>query len=224
MLPPPLSPIPFAPIADRPPRADRLSHRKRLRSTRGLTLIEVTFASVLLTMVTLGVLQGMLQSRRQTEGSVRQASVASLVQGYLEQLKSIKYGDLPTSPSATPGTGTTTDWAPYMITLIDSAQNPTNIYLAAGTAPTTLPVISTLPTNISMRTEQVDIDNINAASDNSVLNMWVWVNDMTDATNRPNVVNCKSLVIVYQYTVRDGGRTRYYSDLVRTIRSIVPTD
>ncbi len=224
MLPHPHHPIPSGRTPGRPPGADRLSHRNRIRSTRALTLVEVTFASVILTMVTIGVLQGMLQSRRQTEGSVRQSSVASLVQGYLEQLKSIKYGDLPNSPTATPGTGTTTDWAPYTITLIDSAQNSTNIYLAAGAAPTTLPTISTLPTNISMRTEQVDIDNITAASDNSVLSMWVWVNDMTDATNRPNVVNCKSIVIVYQFTVKDGARTRYYSDLVRTIRSIVPTD
>ena len=207
---------------DRPFRADRPAPRNRLRSTRALTLVEVVFASVILTMVLLGVLQGMLQSRRQTEGSVRQSSVASLVQGYLEQLKSIKYGDLPSSPATTPGSGTATDWATAgnTITVLDSSQNASTICLAAGAAPTTLPVISTLPTDASMRTEQVDIDNINASADNSTLNMWVWINDLTGT----NVVNCKSIVIVYQWTVKDGGRIRYFSDMTRTIRSIVPTD
>ncbi len=203
-------------------KPEHLSHHDRLRSTRGLTLVEVVFASLILAMVVLGVLQGMLQSRRQTEGSVRQASVASLVQGYLEQLKGIKYGDLPSSPASAPGLGTTADWsaAGNTATLVDSSQNTTMICLATGTAPTTLPVISTLPTDASMHTEQVDIDNASANTDNSVLNMWVWINDLTGT----NVVNCKSIVIVYQWTVKDGGRLRYYSDMTRTIRSSVPTD
>lgn len=187
-----------------------------------MTLIEVMAASVILAMVVLGVLQGMLQSRRMTEGSVRQASVASLVQGYLEQLKSIKYGDLPSSPTATPGAGAVADWvaAANIEVLKDSSQADATFCLAVGAAPTSLPVISTLPTDASMHTEQVDIDNISSTTDNSTLSMWVWINDLTGT----NVVNCKSIVIVYQWTVRDGGRIHYYSDMTRTIRSIVPTD
>ncbi len=192
------------------------SHR-----ARAMTLVEVMFASVILTMVVLGVLQGSLQSRRMTEGSVRQAAVASLVQGYLEQIKSIKYGDLTVSPSVTPGTGLVTDWNSInLVVLKDSNQANTTICLAAGTAPASLPVISTLPTDASLHTEAVDIDNVNSGTDNTTLSMWIWVNDMTGS----NVVNCKSIIIVYQWTVRDGGRIRAYSDMMRTVRSAVPTD
>ena len=228
MPPPPEHPDSSGHIPGCPSRADHRSAR-RLRSNRGLTIVEVSFASAILAFVMCGVLQAMLQSRRMTEGSVRQSSVSSLVQGYLEQLKSIKYGDLPLSPATTPTGGTTTAWAAAgnTITVFDSVQSTTNaICLAVGAAPTSVPSIASLATDASMRTEQVDIDNINSSADNSTVNMWVWINDMTDTsdTTRVNVVNCKSIVIVYQWTVRDGGRTKTFVDMSRTIRSIVPTD
>ena len=52
--------------------------------------------------------------------------------------------------------------------------------------------------------ESVDIiDNISSSTDNTTLDMWVWVNDLSGT----NVVKCKQIVIVYQWTVKDGGRT-----------------
>jgi len=177
----------------------------------------------------------MLQSRRQTEGSIRQGTCASLVQGYMEQIKSLKYAttlnDLPSSPSVTPGTGTLADWHAYVGTagvddndptldLKDSAQAPVTFCLCPGTAPTSVPDVSTLPTNAAWHTESVDIDNINSGADNCTLNMWVWINNLTGT----NVANCKSIVIVYQYTVKDGGRVRSFTEMTRQIRSIVPTD
>lgn len=198
-----------------------------LHCTRAMTIIEVAIATTILTMVLAGVLQTMLQSRRMTEGSVRQASIASLVQGYLEQIKYTKFSTdssnaLLSSPATTPGTGLLTDWQTptnYTVTVYDGSQTPIPLCLAAGAAPTSLPAISTLPTDASMHTEQVDIDNINSNADNSTLSMWVWVNDMTGT----HVTNCKSIVIVYQWTVKDGGRIHYYSDMMRGVRSIIPT-
>ncbi len=206
---------------------------RRLKSRAGLTLIEVTFAMGILTMVCLGVLQAMLQSRRMTEGSVRQASIASLVQGYMEQFKSIKFAadtsnSLPSSSTASPGS-TAADWESYtgapsgippILPAKGADQSSTTIYLVPGTAPTSLPDISTLSTGVVKHTESVDIDNISSTTDNTVLDMWVWVNDMTGT----NVVKCKEIVIVYQWTVKDGARVRYYQDMMRAIRSIVPTD
>lgn len=208
---------------------------RRPPRNRALTLVEVMFASGILTLVMLGVLQGMLQSRRMTEGSIRQATCASLVQGYMEQIKSLKYAttlnDLPSSPSATPGAGTVAAWQAYVgtpgtddsdptLTLKDSGQADTIFCLAPGAAPTSLPDVSTLPTNAAKHTESVDIDNINSGTDNCTLDIWVWINNLTGT----NVANCKSIVIVYQYTVKDGGRIRYYTDMTRQIRSIIPTD
>ncbi|HWA25441.1 MAG TPA: hypothetical protein VG734_07265 [Lacunisphaera sp.] len=200
-----------------------------------MNLVEVMFASGILAMVLLGVLQGMLQSRRQSEGSVRQATCASIVQGYMEQIKSLKYATtlnaLPSSPASTPSPATVAGWQAYVgtpgtddsnptLTLKDSSQADTTICLAPGAAPTTLPDISTLPTNVAKHSESVDIDNINSTLDNCTLDMWVWINPMTGT----NLQDCKSIVIVYQYTVKDGGRVRYFSDMVRQIRSIIPTD
>ncbi len=90
--------------------------------------------------------------------------------------------------------------------------------LCAGAAPTTLPDPSTLPTNASLHTESVDIDNLASSTDNCTLNMWVWINNLTGT----NVANCKSIVIVYQYSVKDGGRVRWFTDMSRQVRSIIP--
>ena len=202
--------------------------------TQAMTIIEVAVASTILAMVLGGVLQAMLQSRRMTEGSVRQASISSLVQGYLEQIKNTPYSTdvtnaLISSPTAVPGTGTLIDWRGslgppvipnYTVAVYDSSQTLIRLCLAVGNAPSSLPAIGSLPTDASMHTEQVDIDNINSNTDNSTLNMWVWVNDLTGA----HVVNCKSIVIVYQWTAKDGGQIHYYSDMMRMVRSVVPTD
>ncbi|MEN9634615.1 MAG: hypothetical protein RL077_3019 [Verrucomicrobiota bacterium] len=200
---------------------------------RAMTIVEVMIAIGILSIVLLGVLQGMLQSRRMTEGSIRQSTTASLVQGYMEQIKSLKYAAvlnaLPSSPATTPTGGTVAAWQAYTgttgvddsnptLTLMDSNQADAIFCLVSGSAPTTLPAISTLPTDASKHTESVDIDNIGSATDNCTLDMWVWINAL------PGLTDCKSIVIVYQYTVRDGGRIRYFTDWVRSIRSIIPTD
>ena len=228
-LPSPARPSPGAETRDLRPAGGRR------QCNHAMSLVEVMFASGILSRVLLGVLQGMLQSRRLTEGSIRQGTCASLVQGYMEQIKSLKYAttlnDLPSSPSVTPGAGTLADWQAYVGTpgtddnnptldLKDSNQAAVTFCLAPGAAPTSLPDVSTLPTNAAMHTESVDIDNINSNTDNCMLNMWVWINNLTGT----NVANCKSIVIVYQYTVKDGGRTRSFVEMTRQIRSIVPTD
>lgn len=192
------------------------------QSIKGLTLIEVIFSLLLLAMCTLGVLQAMLQSRRMTEGSIRQATVASLVQGYLEQIKSIKYSAdgtgtnaLPSSPSTTPAD--TAAWATNSVSVKDSGQFDKIIYLAVSPAPTGFPDVTTLPTDASLFTESVDIDGTAAKSE---LKLWVWVETLSGT----NVVNCKAITIVYEWTTWDGKRTRKFSDVMRTIRSVVPTD
>lgn len=221
--------------AGQPSPSVPVSTARRTKSARALSLVEVVFATGILTMVCLGVLQAMLQSRRMTEGSVRQASVASLVQGYMEQIKALRYAadasnDLPSSPATSPGTSAA-NWENYtsgefgivpILEAKNALQEKTYIYLASGTAPTTSDT-SSLPTNVSKHSERVDIDNLSSDRDDTVLDMWVWINDLTDTT-RPNVQKCKQIVIVYQYSVRDGGRVRYFTDSTRAIRSIVPTD
>ena len=203
---------------------------------RAMTIVEVMIAIGILSIVLLGVLQGMLQSRRMTEGSIRQSTTASLVQGYMEQIKSLKYAAvlnaLPSSPATWPTGGTVAAWQAYTgttgvddsnptLTLKDANQADAVFCLMPGYAPIELPTIyklSTYPPDASKHTESVDIDNISSATDNCTLDMWIWINAL------PGLTDCKSIVIVYQYTVKDGGRIRYFRDWVRSIRSIIPTD
>lgn len=177
----------------------------------------------------MGVLQALLQSRRMTEGSIRQSSVASLVQGYMEQIKSMKYASdfsnaLPSSPATSPGT-TLAHWQSFVglpiIPVKDSNQANIFICLATGNPPasTATTDFSTLPTDASRLVEAVDIDNSTSTSDDSTLYMWVWIKDMT--VN--NVADCKSITIAYQWTVKNGGQTKTYNDMTRTIRSVIPT-
>lgn len=71
-----------------------------------------------------------------------------------------------------------------------------------------------------MHTELVDIDNSATTAEDSTLKMWVWINPLTGT----NVKDCKSIVIVYEWTDGVGIQTKKYSAMLRTIRSIVPTD
>jgi hypothetical protein len=202
------------------------------RSRRALTLVEIMTAVGILAFVNLGVLQAMLLSRRMTEGSIRQASVASLVQGYMEQFKSVKFATdasnaLPSSPTASPGS-TIADWLAYTgapnpnptLPAKNSTQAAVTICLVPGAALVGSVAMSGRVVGAARHTESVDIDNLASTADDSTLTMWVWVNDLTGT----NVVRCKSIVVVYQWTVRDGGQIRTFTDMLRTIRSIVPTD
>jgi type II secretory pathway pseudopilin PulG len=60
----------------------------------GLSLVEVMMSIVVLSLLTLGVLAALLQSRRATEGSVYQVTATTVATGYLEQLKSMNLGQL----------------------------------------------------------------------------------------------------------------------------------
>lgn len=62
---------------------------------RGVTLVEVMTAMIVLSMVMLGLLSTLLQSRRTTEGAILHAASTSLIYGIVEQLKQLNYDDIP---------------------------------------------------------------------------------------------------------------------------------
>jgi len=65
------------------------SHRQR-----GLTLIEVTVALSILVLLMAGIFATLMQSRRLTESSIGQNAALTLVQGYMEQLKTMPLKDV----------------------------------------------------------------------------------------------------------------------------------
>ena len=53
------------------------------------------------------------------------------------------------------------------------------------------------------------------------LNLWVWIKDESVAAQRSSKVY--SITVIYTWAYTDGGRVKYVSDVVRTLRSAVVT-
>jgi prepilin-type N-terminal cleavage/methylation domain-containing protein len=178
----------------------------------GFTLVEIMMASVVMSIVLGGLLSMIMQSRRLTESSIVQNSAVNIVQGYLEQMKSMDYASVTLSPA----TGTAT----IATQLNESATDP--LTLSNGTPPTTLPAIGTTPTGAVDNVKSIAIryPTVNP-NDTLSLNLWIWVVDLTGSSTY--VTNAKSITMIYTYTFRDGGRLRQTRGTIRSIRSVVPT-
>ncbi len=53
------------------------------------------------------------------------------------------------------------------------------------------------------------------------LNLWVWIKDESVAAQRSSKIY--SITVIYTWAYTDGGRVKYMSDVVRTLRSAVMT-
>ncbi len=185
------------------------------RGERALTLVEVLIASVVLSLLSIGVLAMIMQSRRLTEGSIVQNSVVTVMQGYIEQVKSMDYSLLAPSLPSAPAT-------PITIPTVLDEVTPDPLTLSWGTAPTTAVAIGTTPTGAVSNAKTIAIKNP-AVNPNDTLNLtiWVWVQDLTDIAH--NVGGSKAITMIYTYQFRDGGRLRSIRGTLRTIRSVVPS-
>jgi prepilin-type N-terminal cleavage/methylation domain-containing protein len=67
---------------------------KSFRDSRGMTLTEVMVAMLIFGLMSAGVVAGLVQSRRLTEGSVAQASAQAAVESYMDQLESMSLQQL----------------------------------------------------------------------------------------------------------------------------------
>lgn len=185
------------------------------RARRAFTLVEVLIAAIVMAMVCGGILATIIQSRRLTEGSIVQNSINTVMQGYIEQTKSMEYSDLAPSLSAAPSTPVT------IPTVLDST-TPDPLTLSWGTPPSSMPAIGTTPTGAVDNIKSIAIKNpaVNP-NDTITLTIWVWVQDLTDLTR--NVGGAKAVTMIYTYKFQDGGRVRYIRNSLRTIRSVVPS-
>lgn len=62
---------------------------------------------------------------------------------------------------------------------------------------------------------------VRAGKNDLHLNVWIWIKDESVAAQRSSKVY--SLTVIYTWAYTDGGRVRYVSDVVRTLRSAVVT-
>ncbi len=178
-------------------------------------------------LLSIGMLQTLLQSRRATEGSILQNSALNIIQGYVEQLKNMDYVDLTVSPA----TGTAEiDLTPDN-ELDNDPDDPTidrlilPLQLSTGTPPTTIPPVgSPAPTNAVDNERKVLIRFTSLTptdADRITINFWIWVTDLTGEIT--DLSEAKAITIIYTYTVLDGGRVKRFRHQIRSIRTVVPS-
>lgn len=206
---------PDSPAPARAPGSPAPRPRRRPPRLAAFTLVEVLIASVILTVTCVGILGMMIQSRRLTEGSIVQNSVITVMQGYMEQVKSMEYSLLALSLPAAPAVNPT-----IPTVLGEAVADP--LTLSWGTPPATLPAIGTTPAGAVANTKSIAIKNpaVNP-NDTLTLTIWIWVQDLTDLPN--NVGGSKAITMIYTYQARDGGRLKSFRGSLRTIRSVVPS-
>lgn len=72
----------------------------------------------------------------------------------------------------------------------------------------------------------IDYSNANPATSTGKshlhLNVWVWVKDESVVAHRSTKIF--SITLVYTWAYADGGRVRYVTDTIRSLRSAVPTN
>lgn len=197
------------------------------RRRRAFSLVEIMVAGAVMGIMSLGMLQALLQSRRVTEGSILQNSALNIMQGYIEQLKNMDYADLTVSPASgtaeidlTPDNELDNDPTD---TSIDPLVLP--LQLSTGSPPSTIPAIgSPAPTGAVDNERKVLIRYTSLTpteADKITVNFWIWVKDLTGEVT--DLSEAKAITIIYTYTVRDGGRIKRFRHQIRSIRTVVPS-
>ena len=65
------------------------------------------------------------------------------------------------------------------------------------------------------------VATVRAGKNDLHLNVWVWIKDESVASQRSSKIY--SITLIYSWAYTDGGRVKYMSDVVRTLRSAVMT-
>lgn len=200
-------------------------------------------AAGVLGLVIVGILGALLQSRRLTEGSIYQNAALTVVQGYLEQIKEADFANVPYYMGSTLVAGNSNDpiagvsaanRAKAIKTLLNNTDVDTvanadgetisdYLLISSGNPPALSSIVpgGTAPAGVEDNLKLIDVNQTVSKSDDLRLRLWVWVRDVSapsfDATQ------VRSITIIYQWAMKDGGKTRWFVGSVRSLRSAVPT-
>lgn len=197
------------------PTLTRWSRRPSRR--RGMTLVEVMVAMLVLTVGLLGFLGAFVQSRRVTESSVLHAAASSLVYGLLEQMKGLDYLSVPSgSPPTIRLRVTPEDFVNLRVVYTQAPNTPKG--------PTSTPAITATAADLGL---SADEDNVvgplklsttsSTGSQQLKLNLWIWVDEIPDVDR--DVKDVKKITVVYSYKFNDGNRERTIRDREVILRS-----
>lgn len=138
-----------------------------------MTLLEVLFATAILTLAVGGLFATFLQSRRLTEGSVYQNAALTIVQGYIEQIKNMELGQMlgstttDASGNPIPATGS------YVIPVYYDKNTPDSLKTSTGTPPTITAINSgATPTGAQDNLAYSDNERFTLASTEKGLDAW----------------------------------------------------
>jgi prepilin-type N-terminal cleavage/methylation domain-containing protein len=207
------------------PETTRMLALHERRRTKGLTLVEVMVALVLMATLMVGFITAFIQSRRVTESSVLHAAATSMIYGVIEQIKQLDYNSLlpnyetdPFAPVAkTP---------PYIRVRINQS---TVVWLqvvhtaAPGTplGPTTTPVSTATAGSVGAIQNfigSIPLSTVTGTASQQInLDIWVWIDEIPDSGN--DVSEVKKVTVVYTYSYIDGRATRTIRDREVFLRS-----
>ena len=74
--------------------SNQIYRSKVFSEKAGVTLIEIMVAMVILGFSGLGLLSGLMQSRRYTELAIHENTALTIGQGYIEQMKNMEFASL----------------------------------------------------------------------------------------------------------------------------------
>ncbi len=156
----------------------------------------------ILTLVGLGTLSGMLQSRRMTEGSIYVATATTVAQGYIEQLKNMKFDLLDESVF----TELINQGAPDTLTVSPMVADP-----EVGDSATDVP-------NVKL----IDINNTTSdTTDDLQMTFVVYIDDITDSAT--GIGDARRIILRWSYTDNSNKNARFVGNTLYAIRSSVPT-
>lgn len=175
---------------------------KRPRSKAGFTLIEAMMGTVIFAIAGVGVLTGLLQARKMTEGSIYVATATTVAQGYIEQIKNMEFNLLDGSS------------IPELI----SQGQPDSLLVS----PLAADVESGDANTDLVNTRSIDINNTpDNAGDDLAINFVVYVEDITDDAN--GVGDARRIVLRWYYTDNTTGSDVHVGNTLYAIRSRIPT-
>jgi prepilin-type N-terminal cleavage/methylation domain-containing protein len=216
---------------------------------RGMTLIEVMTAVMLIAVLFTGIIGGIIQAHRIGASSVAQASVLATVESDMEQMKSMPLSQLLGSPDAygnyPSSTWTKASWpiptlgsdpvpANNGLVWSDPAQIPNPSTLVAGQNPTINNSHNVIVDNL----KNIIADPNNEGAATSWSSIWpgaiqlpgtnpksndlhlnIWV-WVSDLSNPgSNVQGAYGITIIYTWQLNDGFGTKYFMGTLHAIRS-----
>jgi prepilin-type N-terminal cleavage/methylation domain-containing protein len=226
--------------------------RRRVLDDRGMTLIEVMIAMLVLSISILGLLAALMQTRRVAETSIANDTAAIIVQSYMEQIKALPVDVMSNKANGGPGPGTS-----FALPTESSMGRADPLQTSTGTPPL-LSSLTPGTTPVSPSGAFVINDNLkdfpvqNGGNPVGTARTWpvAWPNARTYSyssgvdTGTPysgdfyinmwvwitdlsgtsaNAANVYGITIIYTWQSREGGRVRYGVDEIRSIRSAVPS-